>query len=101
MKNNSWNRDEIKTLYQLQVFLAVVKTGSFTKAGELFHASQSGVSHTSADLEKELGVLLFTRNRNGVKLTDTGNQIVVHAHEIWYGNKGFFRTCLFNSNKQT
>lgn len=70
------------TLYQLQVFLAVVKTGSFTKAGELLHASQSGVSHTIADLEKELGVLLFTRNRNGVKLTETGKQILVHAREI-------------------
>ncbi|WP_230495940.1 LysR family transcriptional regulator [Pseudoneobacillus rhizosphaerae] len=82
MKNNSWKRDEKMTLYQLQVFLAVVKTGSFTKAGELLHASQSGVSHTIADLEKELGVLLFTRNRNGVKLTETGNQILVHAREI-------------------
>jgi DNA-binding transcriptional LysR family regulator len=70
------------TLYQLQVFLAVVKTGSFTKAGELLHASQSGVSHTIADLEKELGVLLFTRNRNGVKLTETGKQILMHANEI-------------------
>jgi DNA-binding transcriptional LysR family regulator len=70
------------TLYQLQVFLAVVKTGSFTKAGELLHASQSGVSHTIADLEKELGVLLFTRNRNGVKLTETGKQILMHASEI-------------------
>jgi DNA-binding transcriptional LysR family regulator len=70
------------TLYQLQVFLAVVKTGSFTKAGELLHASQSGVSHTIADLEKELGVLLFTRNRNGVKLTETGKQILMHAREI-------------------
>lgn len=70
------------TLYQLEVFLAVVKTGSFTKAGEHLHASQSGVSHTIADLEKELGVLLFTRNRNGVKLTEAGNQILVHAREI-------------------
>lgn len=70
------------TLYQLEVFLAVVKTGSFTKAGELLHASQSGVSHTIADLEKELGVLLFTRNRNGVKLTETGNQILAYALEI-------------------
>jgi DNA-binding transcriptional LysR family regulator len=70
------------TLYQLEVFLAVVKMGSFTKAGELLHASQSGVSHTIADLEKELGVLLFTRNRSGVKLTEIGKQILMHASEI-------------------
>jgi DNA-binding transcriptional LysR family regulator len=82
MKNYSWKRDDNMTLYQLEVFLAVAKTGSFTKAGELLHASQSGVSHTIADLEKELGVLLFKRNRNGVKLTEAGKKIVDLASEI-------------------
>jgi DNA-binding transcriptional LysR family regulator len=70
------------TLYQLEVFLAVVQTGSFTKAGELLLASQSGVSHSISDLEKELGITLFMRNRNGVKLTDAGEQILAHAREI-------------------
>ncbi|MDR6717345.1 LysR family transcriptional regulator [Paenibacillus amylolyticus] len=70
------------TLYQLEVFLAVVQTGSFTRAGELLHASQSGVSHTIGDLEKELGIILFTRSRSGVTLTDTGAQILVHVREI-------------------
>ncbi|NHW35578.1 LysR family transcriptional regulator [Paenibacillus aceris] len=70
------------TLYQLEVFLAVVKTGSFTKAGELLLASQSGVSHTIADLEKEIGALLFSRSRKGISLTETGEQIVIHAREI-------------------
>jgi DNA-binding transcriptional LysR family regulator len=70
------------TLYQLEVFLAVVQTGSFTKAGELLLASQSGVSHSIGDLEKELGIILFTRNRNGVKLTDAGEQILAHVREI-------------------
>ncbi|CAN7762560.1 LysR family transcriptional regulator [Paenibacillus sp. LjRoot153] len=82
MKNKSWERDAKVTLYQLEVFLAVVKTGSFTKAGDLLFASQSGISHIIAGLEKELGVLLFTRNRDGVKLTETGKQISVHAREI-------------------
>ncbi|WP_426449281.1 LysR family transcriptional regulator [Paenibacillus sp. S-38] len=70
------------TLFQLEVFLAVVQTGSFTRAGELLNASQSGVSHSIGDLEKELGILLFTRNRGGVKLTDTGEQILTHVREI-------------------
>ncbi|MCG7218166.1 LysR family transcriptional regulator [Paenibacillus mucilaginosus] len=70
------------TLFQLEVFLAVVQTGSFTRAGELLNASQSGVSHSIGDLEKELGIPLFTRNRKGVKLTDTGEQILSHVREI-------------------
>lgn len=70
------------TLLQLEVLLAVAETGSFTKAGEKLLSSQSGVSHTIADLEKELGVLLFTRSRTGVKLTEAGEQILIHAREI-------------------
>ncbi|MBW5448719.1 LysR family transcriptional regulator [Cohnella sp. CFH 77786] len=70
------------TLYQLEVFLAVVQTGSFTRAGEVLLTSQSGISHSIADLEKELGIVLFTRNRNGVKLTDAGERILPHAREI-------------------
>ncbi|MFC5447479.1 LysR family transcriptional regulator [Paenibacillus aestuarii] len=75
------------TLYQLEVFLAVVQTGSFTRAGEHLHASQSGVSHNIGDLEKELGIILFTRNRNGVKLTDAGEQILAHVSEIVHHSK--------------
>ncbi|MCL6663906.1 LysR family transcriptional regulator [Paenibacillus amylolyticus] len=75
------------TLYQLEVFLAVVQTESFTRAGKLLHTSQSGVSHTIADLEKELGIVLFTRNRNRVNLTNIGEQILPHVFEI-IGQKG-------------
>lgn len=75
------------TLYQLEVFLAVVQTESFTRAGKLLHTSQSGVSHTIADLEKELGIVLFTRNRNRVNLTNIGEQILPHVFGI-IGQKG-------------
>jgi DNA-binding transcriptional LysR family regulator len=70
------------TLYQLEVFLAVVQTGSFTRAGELLFTSQSGVSHTIADLEKELGIVLFTRSRSSIKLTEAGERILPHAREM-------------------
>lgn len=71
------------TLLQLEVLLAVVETGSFTKAAEALNLSQSGVSHTIAGLEAELGIALLTRNRNGIKLTEAGEQILIHAREIW------------------
>ncbi|WP_379133827.1 LysR family transcriptional regulator [Paenibacillus sp. sgz500958] len=70
------------TLYQIEVFLVVVRNGSFTKAGEELHASQSGVSHIISDLEQELGVTLFSRSRSGVKVTKAGEHIVAHAREI-------------------
>jgi len=70
------------TLQQLEVFLAVADVGSFTRAGEKIGLSQSGVSHTIASLEEELGTALFSRSRNGVKLTEAGEQIYRHAKEI-------------------
>ena len=52
-----------------QVFLRVAACGGFTRAAEELHFTQSGVSHTIATLESELGVPLFVRNRSGVTLT--------------------------------
>jgi DNA-binding transcriptional LysR family regulator len=63
------------TLFQLEVFLKVVETGSFTKAGEQIGLSQSAVSQAIAALESELNIKLLTRNRSGVSLTKTGERI--------------------------
>ncbi|MGE5702579.1 MAG: LysR family transcriptional regulator [Clostridia bacterium] len=70
------------TVMQAQVFLAVVDTGSFTKAGERLNLSQSGVSHTISGLEAELGIQLLVRNRQGIRLTEAGERILMHAREI-------------------
>ncbi|WP_134684785.1 LysR family transcriptional regulator [Brevibacillus migulae] len=70
------------TLLQLEVFVAVVETGSFTRAGEKLRLSQSGVSHTIAGMEEELGISLLTRNRNGIRLTEAGEAILQYARRI-------------------
>lgn len=63
------------TLFQLEVFIKVVETGSFTKAGEQIGLSQSAVSQAIAALESELNIKLLIRNRNGVSLTKIGERI--------------------------
>lgn len=70
------------TLFQLEVLVAVAEHGSFTRAGDEIGLSQSGVSHTIAALEKELGIQLFNRNRNGVTLTSSGIEAVFRARTI-------------------
>jgi len=70
------------TLLQLEVFVAVIEAGSFTRAGEKLRLSQSGVSHTIAGMEEELGVSLLTRNRNGIRLTEAGEAILQYARRI-------------------
>ena len=45
---------------KLDVLLAVVDCGSFTKAGEILGYTQSGITHMMKALEQEVGFPLFT-----------------------------------------
>lgn len=54
----------------------VVETGSFTKTAEELNYAQSSVSKMIADLEKEWNTTLLERDRSGVHLTSTGEQIL-------------------------
>lgn len=66
-----------------QVFLTVAACGGFTRAAEKLHFTQSGVSHTVAALESELGVPLFVRNRGGVTLTADGRTLLPYIQALW------------------
>ncbi|WP_449619666.1 LysR family transcriptional regulator [Robertmurraya sp. Marseille-Q9965] len=72
----------VLAIFQYEVFLTVVESGSFTKAGEKLGLSQSGVSHNISTLETELGIVLLQRNRNGISLTDAGERVLLHIRQI-------------------
>ncbi len=54
------------SLRQLNSLIAVYEEGSFTAASERENATQSGISQHISAIERELGIILFTRNSNGV-----------------------------------
>ncbi len=60
------------TLRQIQAIIAVCEEGSFTRAAEREHATQSGISQHVAAVEKALGVRLFDRTATGVTATAAG-----------------------------
>ncbi len=69
----------------IQKYLAFVKTveyGSFTKAAEVLHYSQSGISRMINDLEKEWKVILLERSKAGVKLTSDGLRLLPYAKNV-------------------
>lgn len=69
----------------IQKYMAFVKTveyGSFTKAAEILHYSQSGVSRMISDLEKEWNVVLLERGKSGVKLTSDGTKLLPCAKNV-------------------
>lgn len=59
-------------LQQLRYFLAVAQTGSFTVAAKTCYVSQPSLSAQIAKLEYELGGPLIERNRQGARLTKSG-----------------------------
>lgn len=69
-------------LYQLESFLAVVKTGSLSKAAVLRNISLPGISKHIKLLEEDLGFPLFARNAKGMALTENGSLVLRHAEEI-------------------
>tara|TARA_R110001583_G_scaffold25803_2_gene93359 strand:+ start:3531 stop:4412 length:882 start_codon:yes stop_codon:yes gene_type:complete len=58
---------------EVLAFLAVVKTGSFTRASELTKTSKSRVSQQVSSLEKALGITLLHRSTRNIRLTEAGD----------------------------
>ena len=72
---------------RINIFLAVCEECSFTKAAKRLGVSQPAVSQNIAEIEKGIGVRLFTRDRNSVALTEEGKRFKEFAEQIvyWYG----------------
>jgi DNA-binding transcriptional LysR family regulator len=67
---------------ELQAFVAVVETGSFTAAAERLGAAKSAVSRRVSSLEERLGVQLLRRTTRSLNLTDTGRSFYEHSARI-------------------
>lgn len=70
------------TLQQLRYLIAVAEYGSINKAAASLYASQSNLSTAIKDLERELGITIFTRNNRGVALTNDGAELVSYARQV-------------------
>lgn len=70
-------------LRQLEMFQAIVETGSFTKAGERLYVSQSAVSRQIKLLEEELGDQIFRRIHRKIYLTPTGEVLLQYTRKLF------------------
>lgn len=66
----------------LRAFIEVAASGSFHKAAERLHITQSSVSARIKALEGRLNRTLFSRSRHGVTLTSGGNLFYRHAVSV-------------------
>jgi DNA-binding transcriptional LysR family regulator len=67
---------------QLRTFIAIVETGSFTKAAEVVHKTQSAVSMQMKRLEERLDRPVFARDGRASKLTEDGERLLDYARRI-------------------
>ena len=67
---------------KLYSLLAVKATGNFTRAAEQLSLTQPAVSQHVRALEQELGVRIFDRVNNAVKLTHEGEIVVKYAKRM-------------------
>jgi DNA-binding transcriptional LysR family regulator len=75
-------------IFQIETFLAIVKTQSISRAAELLFLSQPTVSHRLKTLEDELNISLIDRRKGyrAVEVTPKGEQFVLIANrwmELW------------------
>lgn len=70
-------------LRDLRYFAAIASSGSMTAAAKALHVSQPTVTVAMQNLEEELKTQLFVRERSGVRLTSTGDELLKYAEEVF------------------
>jgi DNA-binding transcriptional LysR family regulator len=73
------------TILQVDYFLAAVTAGSLTQAAEALGIAQPTLSEQIRKLESGLGVVLFTRSKTGLTLTEAGERFLPSARSLARG----------------
>ncbi len=74
---------------QLNIFLTVCETGSFSAAARKLKRAQSGISQSIANLELDIDKVLFDRSGNTPRLTENGEALLPMARSILYQKRQF------------
>ena len=69
-------------IYQLQHLVAIADAKTLSRASEILHISQPGLTRSIQRLEDDLNIKLFDRTRNKISLNDNGKLAVKYAKKI-------------------
>ena len=70
------------TLLQLKYIVKIVECGSMNEASHELYVSQPALSSSVKELEKELGIEIFTRSSQGIALTVDGAEFLTYARQV-------------------
>lgn len=71
------------TLKHLEVFRAIIESGSYHKAATTLELTQPTLTAAIKTLERELGVTLIERSTRNVKFTPAGKELYTHLPSIF------------------
>lgn len=74
-------------LDQLATFIAISDTGSFTKAADEVHRTQSAVSMQMRRLEERIGKPIFEKDGRLNRLTEDGERLLAYARRLLHLNR--------------
>lgn len=72
-------------LRQIEVFQAVMQTGSTVEAARLLHVSQPGISRMLAHIELQLGLTLFERRKGKLLPTPQADALYAEVRQVYRG----------------
>ena len=70
------------SLRQLEIFVAISRTASVSRAAEDLSLSQSATSTSLSELEKQFDLQLFDRVGKSLRINETGQQLLPRAVEL-------------------
>ena len=70
------------SLRQLEIFVAISRTGSVSRAAEALSLSQSAMSTALSELERQFNLQLFDRVGKSLRINETGQQLLPRAVEL-------------------
>jgi len=70
------------TLQQLKYAIGVSKYPSINEAAKHLHISQPSLSFSIKELEKEIGISIFSRNNKGMFVTSEGEEFLGYARQL-------------------
>ena len=70
------------TIQQLRYAVTISEQGSLNKAAEVLYVAQPSLTSALQELEKELGIIIFSRSGRGVTPTNDGTEFLHYARQV-------------------
>ncbi|MBR1851704.1 MAG: LysR family transcriptional regulator [Lachnospiraceae bacterium] len=76
-------------IHLLEQFHTFAECGTLSAAAEKLHTSQPALTRAMKKLEEDLGVALFVRSKNQLKLSETGIRAAEYARDVLDADRDF------------